>query len=141
MEYIANSALMDGYKYDLSFMLVATIKPMLLFYHDGIVRRASIKYDVHSREHNVHIMNSRNQTFDDHFYNFTTASIRLKVEHGLPSTHFDQVVRPRMKYISKFVFLSENWRFNMDTRRRVGGRFHLFAFDWVLDSKGNVYLL
>ena len=142
MEYIANPALMDGYKYDLrSFMLVASIKPMLLFYHDGIVRRASTKYSVHSREHNVHIMNSRNQTFDDHFYNFSTASIRLKTEHGLASTHFDHVIRPRMKEISKFVFLSENWRFNKDTRRRVGGRFHLFAFDWALDSKGNVYLL
>ena len=39
MEYI-DPALLDGHKFDLrSYLLVASLNPLLVFYHDGFVRR------------------------------------------------------------------------------------------------------
>ena len=39
MEYL-DPALLDGHKFDVrSYLLVASLDPLLVFYHDGFVRR------------------------------------------------------------------------------------------------------
>ena len=143
MEYITNPATMNGAKIDLrTYMLVASMQPKLVFlYREGIFRRSMEKFDLFSKNENVHILNSRGQVLSNHFFNYSTISKVLETENGLGPNFIDRVLWPRLKKVHKFLFESEMMVFEEKLSLSHRGRFHLFAMDWVIDNNGNIFLL
>lgn len=141
MDYVSNPAtMMGGYKFDFrTYLLVASLKPQLVFYHDGFVRKSDKTYDVHSKDLNVHITNKVTQSKEEHFFNFSTLGQELHRELGLPADHLDTYVRPRAKAVTRFLF--QTTLVQPQPPRHVPGRFHLFGIDWLLDAKGKLHLL
>jgi len=141
MDYVSNPAtMMGGYKFDFrTYLLVASLKPQLVFYHDGFVRKSDKQYDVHSKDLNVHITNKVTQSKEEHFFNFTMLGKELHRELGLPADHLDTYVRPRAKAVTRFLF--QTTLVQPQPPRHVPGRFHLFGIDWLLDAKGKLHLL
>jgi hypothetical protein len=141
MDYIANPAtMMGGYKFDFrTYVLVASLKPQMVFYHDGFVRKSDKVFDLGSKDLNVHITNKVTQSKEEHFFNFTTLGNELHRELGLPLDHLDKYVRPRAKAVTRFLF--QTTLVQPKPPRHVPGRFHLFGIDWMLDAKGQLHLL
>jgi len=141
MDYVSKPAtMMGGYKFDFrTYLLVASLNPQLVFYHDGFVRKSDKVYSETARDMNVHITNKITQSRDDHFFNFTTLAWSLHHESGLPRDHVDAYVRPRAQNVSRFLFHTA--RVQAKPPAHVPGRFHLFGIDWLLDSAGQLHLL
>lgn len=141
MDYIAKPATMlGGFKFDFrTYLLVGSLKPQLVFYHDGFVRKSDRKFDLNAKDLNVHITNKVSQSKDEHFFNFDTLGKELHTELGLPLDHLSRVVVPKAKKISRFLFQST--LIQQKPPRHVAGRFHLFGIDWMLDSQGELHLL
>lgn len=58
-QYIGNPALFHGNKFDLRvYMLVSSVNPLRVFYHDGFLRVSLSKYDKHSTSADVHLTNT-----------------------------------------------------------------------------------
>lgn len=136
MDYILNVATWGGNKYDFrSYMLIASMKPELVFYHDGFVRRSNQPYNVSSADRNIHVTNANTQQKDaSYYFNFDQMAESIHQELKLPRNYFDVEVRPKLKHYTKFIFKSAGIR-------RVPGRFHIVGIDWMLDSSGRVYLI
>ena len=141
MDYIAKPATMrGGYKYDFrSYLLVASLKPQLVFLHDGFVRKSDKVYDADARDLNVHITNKVTQSKAEHFFNFSYLAHSLHADMGLPRDYLDRHVRPRMQAVSRFMF--ETARAAKHPPNHNPGRWHLFGVDWMLDAAGKLHLL
>lgn len=143
MDYIDNPAtMMGGYKFDFrTFLLVASLRPLMAFqYEDGVVRRSKHKFTLKSNDRSIHIMNTRDQTYDDHLFGFDALHKALQEEMGLPANHFSQAIAPQLNLVAKFLVATQ---FTVRVRgfRFPRGRYQVFALDWVLDRAGNVHFL
>jgi hypothetical protein len=85
-------------------LLVASLSPQLVFYHDGFVRKSDKPYDAAAKDMNVHITNKISQSKEDHFFNFSTLAASLHAEMNLPLDHLARYVRPRAQNVSRFLF-------------------------------------
>ena len=57
--YIDNPLLYKGYKFDFRiYMMVTSVEPLIVHYHDGFLRNSLIKYDKNSSISGVHITNT-----------------------------------------------------------------------------------
>lgn len=53
-KYIADPLLLEGHKFDFRiYMLIASVNPMILYYHDGFIRLSLHFYDKNSTEVNI----------------------------------------------------------------------------------------
>ena len=58
-EYIDDPLLYKGYKFDFRiYMMVTSVNPLIVHYHDGFLRNSLIKYDRNSSISGVHITNT-----------------------------------------------------------------------------------
>jgi hypothetical protein len=58
-KYIANPLLIEGHKFDFRiYMLIASVDPLILYYHDGFLRVSLQKYDIRSKDLWVHLTNA-----------------------------------------------------------------------------------
>lgn len=58
-QYVGNTATFKGHKFDLRiYMLVASVNPLRVYYHDGFLRVSLEKYDKFSTVPGVHITNT-----------------------------------------------------------------------------------
>jgi len=59
-KYISNPLLLDKQnKFDFRiYMLIASIKPLIVYYHDGFLRVSLSQFDKFSKERNVHFTNT-----------------------------------------------------------------------------------
>jgi hypothetical protein len=58
-DYIDNPLLFKGYKFDFRiYMMVTSVNPLIVHYHDGFLRNSLIKYDRSSSVSGVHITNT-----------------------------------------------------------------------------------
>ena len=143
MRYINDTVLMGGHKFDMrTYLLIASTKPFLVFYHDGFIRRSQKKYTSASslKDKNVHITNAGSQSSKNHFFSFEQLQDRLTAEHGFDPLFMDNAFRPWAKAVTNFLFHSAmlSPKVRLD---RENGRFQLFALDWMVDQKGGVHLL
>jgi len=136
-QYIEKPALVKGHKFDLrTYLLVSSTDPLIAFYHDGFVRRASHKYSSDPNDVLSHVTNSVGQQKKDHFYNFTWLAAALYEQDpvNFPMDYMDTLFRPRVKRVLNFLVQAAKIE-------PIKGRFHLFAMDWVIDGEGSVWLL
>lgn len=137
MEYI-DPALLEGHKFDLrTFLLVASLDPLLVFYHNGFVRRAGTPYDSDLTDTKAHITNAHSQdNVDDHFWGFERLETYLHEKLGFPEDYMRENFKTHAIKIENFVFQAA--RANMFKRK---GTFQLFALDWIIDSTGGIHML
>lgn len=138
MEYVSNPALVGNRKFDLrTFLLIASTKPYLVFYHRGFIRRSSNQYSTSNvNDKLAHITNLAGQDSDDHFWGFDDLERALHVEHGFPEDYMRNVFEPRAKKITNYVFQASRARL-----KRKQGAFALFALDWMIDADQGMHLL
>ena len=52
-KYISNPLTIDGHKFDFRiYMLIASVDPLIVYYHDGFLRISLLKYNKKSKEVN-----------------------------------------------------------------------------------------
>jgi len=140
MDYIDNPATIGGgYKFDLrSYLLVGSLKPQLVFYHDGFARKADTKYSKDSNNRNIHVTNAVSQSGKDHFWTFEMLSEALHKEHGFPADFLAQQ-RAYMEKVTKFLFMTTKTQDN--PLRHNTGRYQLFAIDWMISLDRKLHVL
>ena len=132
MQYI-DPALLDGHKFDLrTYLLVASLNPVLVFYHDGFVRKAANLYSRNVKDRRSHITNAREQDgAEDHFWDFGRLEKHLHEKLDFPEDYIRNNFRQHALKVQNFVFQAA--RNNMFKRK---GSYQLFALDWIIDSRG-----
>ncbi len=140
MDYIENPATVQGgYKFDMrTYLLVASLKPKLVFYHDGFARKSDAKYTSDTKNKNVHVTNAVSQSGADHFWSFERISEALHEEHGFPP-NFLASKREYMEKVTKFLFMTTAVQDN--PLRYVPGRFQVFAIDWMVSMDQKLHVL
>ena len=57
--YIHNPLLVEGHKFDFRiYMLIASVNPLVVYYHDGFLRVSFYEYDVTNKEKGMHLTNT-----------------------------------------------------------------------------------
>jgi len=137
MPYLS-PALIDGHKFDVrSFLLIASLDPLLVFYHDGFARKAANKYNSDTSDVNAHITNAVSQTSEDHFYEFSRLQDALHRGSGFPPDFMEDNFREHAIKVQKFVFHAS--RQFMTFRKK--GVYQIFALDWIIDDDGGIHML
>jgi hypothetical protein len=105
MEYL-NPSLLFGHKFDVrSFLVVASLDPLLVFYHDGFARRATNKYSSDVSDSTAHITNSEGQdSKDDHFWDFGRLDDYLAQHTDFPTPFMRGKFKQHARKVENFVF-------------------------------------
>lgn len=139
-EYVMKPALMGGHKFDLrTYLLIASTKPHLVFYHDGFARRSSKPYSVLGSDLTdplAHITNDARQSEENHFFGFHQLERVLVKEWNFPEGYFEQYFIPRAMRVTNFLFHTTTSKL-----QPVSGRYQFFALDWMIDQDGVSMLL
>ena len=142
--YVMNPALMSGHKFDLrTYLLVASTKPFLVFYHDGFARRSEKPFSISGSNLTdplAHITNDARQSDENHFFGFHQLEKVLIDQHGFPKDYMEKVFRPRAMRVTNFLFHTAIDRTGHKIEQRYG-RFQFFALDWMIDNTGDSHLL
>lgn len=137
MPYLS-PALLSGHKFDVrSYLLIASLDPLLVFYHDGFARKAGSKYTSDTSDVNAHITNAESQTSEDHFYEFSRLGKVLHEESGFPADYMQRVFRQHAMRVQRYVFHAS--RQTMKLRKK--GVYQIFALDWIIDDDGGIHML
>ncbi|CAF3333376.1 unnamed protein product [Rotaria socialis] len=147
--YIMNPLLINGKKFDIRcYMLISSVKPLLIFYHSGYIRLSMFDFDNNDENLLTHLTNQYMQKKDPKYYD-------LKEETAWTMEQFND-------YINKNVALNKNleqdWILNvlpkiiqrimlnviesirMRLKRRVGC-FGLYGYDFMIDQDMKVWLI
>jgi len=139
--YLDKPALFSGYKFDFrTYLLIASMEPYVVFYHDGFVRRSEHLYDTSAEglgDEKKHITNARSQSSENHFFSFDDLQQRLTEESGFAPDFIAKVFRPHAMRTTNFLFQTAREVFFSHRRKR----FQIFALDWMLDANGGMHLL
>ena len=137
MEYL-DPALLDGHKFDLrTYLLVASLSPLIIFHGDGFVRRATSKFSSDLSDKKAHITNDESQDEnDDHFWDFGRLEKHLHEHSGFPADYMRNAFRKQALRVEHYVF--QTARASMMKRP---GTFQLFALDWIIGSDGRAHML
>eukprot|EP00516_Mucochytrium_quahogii_P007709 CAMPEP_0203755580 /NCGR_PEP_ID=MMETSP0098-20131031/9004_1 /ASSEMBLY_ACC=CAM_ASM_000208 /TAXON_ID=96639 /ORGANISM=" , Strain NY0313808BC1" /LENGTH=512 /DNA_ID=CAMNT_0050647107 /DNA_START=157 /DNA_END=1692 /DNA_ORIENTATION=+ len=139
-EYLEKPALMGGHKFDFrTYLLVASMKPFIGFYHRGFVRRSQHAYDKNMsnlRDTRAHITNAETQSEDNHFFSFQELQEILTRESGFDSNFMNETFEPAAMRASNFLLQSAK-----RLGKHIPGRSQMFALDWMLNEDGSAHLL
>ncbi|GBG32868.1 Protein polyglycylase TTLL10 [Hondaea fermentalgiana] len=137
MPYLS-PALLSGHKFDVrSYLLIASLDPLLVFYHDGFARKAANLYSSDVSDVDAHITNADSQNTTDHFYEFSRLEEQLHRESGFPSDYMRRVFREHAIKVQRYVFHAS--RQTMKLRKK--GVYQIFALDWIIDDDGGIHML
>jgi len=158
-KYIGNPLLLDKQnKFDFRiYMLVASVDPLIVYYHDGFLRVSLSKYDKHSKEKNVHFTNTHlskkvfSQAGEETLIDgMTEAELReyqmwtmedleaylLKTGKIQDPNWLDNYLRPKFK--EAFVHIG---RMAEDSFYKNPSMFEMYGLDFVMDEDTNIYLI
>jgi hypothetical protein len=156
-QYVTRPALLDvKFKFDVrSWLLIASVDPLILFYHDGFVRVARTAYEESSTNRFAHITNLKGQgaeggkpdeNDDDerqggYIRSYTDASKELSRVFGLPKDFMTNQFRKKINRAQIFAALAQFARPVSKDMPKRKGFYHIFACDSVVDRDGGVHLL
>ena len=133
-EYIKDPHLMGQYKYHLrSYLLVASLNPLILFYRNGVIRRCTKPYNVSSFDPVVHISNHLDQDENQQSWSVTELA-----KYGIDKDYWENYFFPRAKQICLFMFNAHRKVHHVTPR---SGRFHVIGVDFTIDSSLRSHLL
>jgi len=158
-KYISNPQTLDkGNKFDFRiYMLVASVKPLIVYYHDGFLRLSLSKYDKSSKEKNVHFTNTHlsKAIFEEarknkEYNGMTEDELRdyqmwlledlqdylLKIGKIKDKTWIEKELRP--KFIQAYVHLA---RMVEESFYKTSNVFELFGLDFVMDEDLNIWFI
>lgn len=170
-EYVAQPALIDGkYKFDVrTWLLIASVDPLIIFYHEGFARVAKIPYNERSGNKLIHITNAQGQyqrdrpsgsssTGDDtdsssksstesedgkYMRSFDHVSEQLHRVHGLSRDFMQNSFRKQMMRATTYAALAQfslKENYANDILTKKGF-YQIYACDSMVDRLGNAHLL
>ena len=146
--YIHNPLLVKNHKFDFRiYMMVASVNPMIVYYHDGFLRVSLFEYDVTKNEKAMHLTNTaqsrlamkkameggaKNQTEleDFQFWNLTRFTDYL-VEIGKieDRSWLDNYLRPQFQHAMQHLI-----RMTQNTFYPISSSWKLLGIDFMLDE-------
>lgn len=152
--YIHNPLLLAGRKFDFRiYMLVASVNPLTVFYHDGFLRVSFYEYDVHSNEKGMHLTNTAqsnkaikkavkegmNETELQslQFWNLTKFTDHL-VELGKVESRdwLDEYLRPQFQHAMQHLVRMTQHKFY-----QISSPHQLMGVDFMLDDDLNLWFI
>jgi len=157
--YIDNPLLYKGYKFDFRiYMMVTSVNPLIVHYHDGFLRNSLVKYDKGSSVSGAHITNTSKskkiiqkckekgekhngmdykQLRDFQMKTLDDLQEYLLEEGKITDPNWlDNYLRPQFKR----AFLSMA-KMNEDSFYKSSDVFELFGADFVIDQDLNLYII
>jgi hypothetical protein len=152
-QYIADPLLVYQRKFDFRvYMVILSIDPFIVLYHDGFLRVSLYSYDHESNDTMAHVTNTAlaknmleaknataeewEETMQSQMWSFSTFE-RYMTEEGLVNPGWlDDFLRPVMK--TKMLHLS---RMHYPTFLRQPGVFEIFGIDFLFDKSLNLWFL
>jgi len=157
-QYISNPLLLDKQnKFDFRiYMLVASVKPLIVYYHDGFLRVSLSKYDLFSQDKNVHLTNTHlskaifESTKKNESSTVTEEELRdyqmwtledlqdylLKTNKTSDKNWLDNHLRP--KFQQAFAHLSRAVENSVSSLSSV---YELYGLDFVMDENLDIWFI
>jgi len=152
--YIENPLLIMGHKFDFRiYMLIASVNPLIVYYHDGFLRVSLFEYDVDSKEKGMHLTNTAqslkviekaaemgmNETELRNFqmWNLTRFTEYLVKEGKVESMAWlDEYLRPSFQHAMQHII-----RMTQHTYYPLSSTWELFGMDFMLDDQLNLWFI
>ena len=150
-EYMSNPLLLGGRKFDVrAFMLVASVRPLLVYiYNETYVRAAVKKYSdpLTSRDRSRHVTNTHVQKkalghdftrldWEDHIWEPKRLE-QEALEAGIPPDFLDKEILPQMKRMLQFTISSVA----DDIKVRRAGNWKLYGCDFMITNSREARLV
>jgi len=156
-KYLADPLTLEGHKFDFRiYMLIASVNPVIVYYHDGFLRLSLHLYDKNSTERGVHLTNthlskeifeqSKNGTYlgkteaewrDYQMWNNDDLQQEL-LETGIinDKNWLNNYLRPQFQ--KAFIHLTRMVRKSFF---KHSGLYEMFGLDFMLDDKLNLWFI
>eukprot|EP00331_Platyophrya_macrostoma_P002944 CAMPEP_0176429350 /NCGR_PEP_ID=MMETSP0127-20121128/13665_1 /TAXON_ID=938130 /ORGANISM="Platyophrya macrostoma, Strain WH" /LENGTH=432 /DNA_ID=CAMNT_0017811151 /DNA_START=262 /DNA_END=1560 /DNA_ORIENTATION=- len=152
--YIDNPLLLDKHnKFDFRmYMLVASVDPLIVYYHDGFLRVSLETYDKYSNDRNVHLTNTHltkqkikelnNETLAAELTDYQMWTLNQLQDYLLQAgkitdpNWLDNYLRPTFK--KAYIHLVRMSRHNYFNHSSV---YEMFGLDFMLDDKLGLWLI
>ena len=157
-KYIANPLLLQGHKFDIRiYLLVASTNPLILYYHDGLLRVSLYKYDQNSDLKAIHLTNTdiskeilekakkdgvwhdmtEKELREFQMWNFTKLQDYLLKEGKINDTNWlDTSLRHQIKKA-----IAHIGRFSRNRFLKRSNIYELFEMDFLLDDKLKLWFI
>jgi len=157
-DYVHNSLLINGRKFDFRFyMLIASTNPLIVYYYDGLLRVSLEEYDVHSDQKNVLLTNL---AFNKDIYKDAKEGVEYKGMNETEILYAQQWNFQRLQayLLEKGLITDPNWLENylrpefkkalIHLLRAVQGKFlenssvyELYGVDFIIDEDMKIWFL
>lgn len=151
--YIPDPLLVKGRKFDFRiYMLIASVDPLIILYHDGFLRVSMAQYDQSAKDSGAHITNTalvkeilqeRNATkaeydeaMKDQMWTFPQFLKYMQDENVVTGDWINEYVRPTMRLKMLHLVRMNIERFMLHPRV-----FELYGVDFMFDSKLHLWFL
>lgn len=152
-EYMRKPFLIHGRKFDFRiYMVVASMDPLIVLYHDGFLRLAAAQYEAESNESWRHITNIREAKIYLESSNFTESESSKIIESlDMTFSEFSSYLYSSHNY--KYDFFSEHFRphakkimlhlirMNYNRLLKHPRVFEIFGVDFMMDSEMRLWLI
>ena len=146
--YIENPLLINNQKFDFrAYLVVASMDPLLLLYHDGYVKFSLEQYNLTSMDPAVHLTNTNvakervkdleeaENLMQEQSWSFEKFAKHMKKKHSTRSGWMEEF-RARIKEVMLHSVLM-----NLDRLLHHPRVFEMFGFDFILDEDLHVWYL
>jgi hypothetical protein len=152
-QYIPDPLLVYGRKFDFRvYMLIVSMDPFIVLYHDGFLRVSLYTYDQGASETMAHVTNTQlakdmlearnataeewEETMQSQMWTFPTFEEYMQEAGLVDSGWLDDFLRPVMK--QKMLHLA---RMHFPTLMQLTNAFEIFGIDFLFDSSLNLWFL
>lgn len=155
--YINNPLLVQGHKFDFRvYMMISSVNPLIVYYHDGFLRVSLFEYDINSNEKGVHLTNTaqseivfKNETLQQmlgmnetelrnfQMWNYTRLAQYLISVGKIDSMNWlDDYLRPKIEHAMQHLVRMTKGHFP-----KKSNTWELYGVDFMLDDNLNLWFI